>query len=397
MSLVVAKIVGLNICVISDTKLSLAGHEEIRSKQHPKDGVIKTTILNKQQCVSFAGSEYYAEAALKEMEQGGTVDEMQEILFRYHSFSDYQTAFIFCFFEDGPHIVSFENGQMIKLKSAWIGDVEAYTYYQQYYHGDIKESHKRENENIESIAEGSRVEEIRNTPIGPNIKNIKLTINSKVPNEEFSKMAAALDNVIYNHSLPTVGGFRIQVTYDDGMFSYARYTSISNEEIDIIPGEPGRFAWTNASKGSYYVNCAKGFDNYTYTAIHVMEANLGILYIRDKNGLMRPKLCHLDVLDFSDFISQYKLAILISDHHRPPKYYRRAETLFKKEKYFEAIYWLCQAIRFSARNQTAQLYYFLGLSFHNYGRPLTAKLCFEHAIALDPAYEQVLANQKSSE
>jgi hypothetical protein len=148
MSLVVAKIVGSNICVVSDTKLSSSEYEDIRSERHPKDGVIKTTILNKHQCVSFAGSEYYAEAALKEMEQGGSIDEMKEILFRYHFYSDNKTAFIFCFFEEGPHIVSFNNGQMIASKSAWIGDIEAYTYYQQYYHGANGESPKKENANI---------------------------------------------------------------------------------------------------------------------------------------------------------------------------------------------------------------------------------------------------------
>lgn len=282
MSLIVAKIVGSNICIVSDTKLSSADYEDIRSKQHPKDGVIKTTILNKHQCVSFAGSEYYAEAALKEMEQGGSVDGMKEILFRYHAYSDYRTAFIFCFFEGGPHIVTFENGQMIESKSAWIGDIEAYTYFQQFYHGAIKEPPKKENGIKGTNEEGSKIRDKANNPFIPKVSNFKITINSKVPNDEFSKMATAMDNVIYFHSTTTVGGFRIQVTYDEGMFSYARYTSISNEEIDMIPGQPGRFGLSNASKGSYYVNCAKGFDNYSYAAIHVMEANLGILYIRKR-------------------------------------------------------------------------------------------------------------------
>lgn len=42
MSLVVAKIVGSHICIVSDTKLSVSEYEESGSKQHPIDGVIKS-------------------------------------------------------------------------------------------------------------------------------------------------------------------------------------------------------------------------------------------------------------------------------------------------------------------------------------------------------------------
>jgi hypothetical protein len=386
MSLVVAKIVGSNICIVSDTKLS-PRYEDIRNGQHPKSGVIKTTILNKQQCVSFAGSTYFAKKALKEMEHGGTTEEMKEVLFRYHSYSEYKTAFIFCYYDEGPHILRFENGEIIESRTAWIGDIEAYKYYQQYYLGNSSG-------NTESFENVTNDEGITNSVEDLSIKNLKITINSKVPNVEFFNMAISMDNVLYYHSLPTVGGFRVQVTYDDGLFSYARYTSIHNREIDVIPDHPGRFGLCNPAKGSYNVNFANGNDNYTYAALHVLEANLGILYKRKKNGLMCPKLFCLDILDFSDFISQYKLEILVPDHYRTPKYYKHAEMLFKNEEYFEAIHWLCEAIRFSSSNQYALLYYMLGLSFHNCGRPLTASLCFEHAIDLDPTYEQTLANQK---
>jgi hypothetical protein len=380
MSLVVAKIVGSNICVVSDTKLSSA-HEDIRSKQHPKEGVIKTTILNKYQCVSFAGSEYYAEKAFKEMEQGGAIDEVKEILFRYHICSEYNTAFIFCFYEDGPHILCFENGEIIELSTAWIGDIEAYKYYQQYYLGN-KDGNPEDNNN----------ERLINSAEGPSIKNLKITVNSKVPNDEFFKMGIAMDNVLYYHSLPTVGGFRVQVISDDGKFSYARYTSICNQEIDLIPGQPGRFGFSNPAKGSYNVNFAQGYDNYNYAAIHVLEANLGILYTRVLNGLLKPTLYSFDLLDFSDYISQRKLTILISDDQRPALYYHQAKGLFEKEEYFEAIQRLCKAISFTTRSQSAHLYYVLGLCFHNYGRPLTARLCFEHSAALNPVYIQPLIN-----
>jgi hypothetical protein len=377
MSLVVAKIVGSNICVVSDTKLSSV-HEDIRSKQHPKDGVIKTTILNKHQCISFAGSEYYAEKAFKEMEQGGNVDEMKDILFRHHAFSDYKTEFIFCFFETGPHIVVFKGGQILEYTTAWIGDFEAFTYFQEYYHADRTETPQKGNLSITIVGEA------------PDIKNIRMTINSKVPNDDFFKMANAMDHVIFNRSVTTVGGFRIQVTFDDEMFSYARYTNISNETLDVIPGQPGRFGWSNAAKGSYNVNCAKGLDNYNYAAIHVKEANLGILYVRERNGLMRPMLYRMDLLDFSDFICEYSLVIFVSEQDRPPKYYNRAKVLFEKGEYFEAIQWICQAIRFTSRLQAAHLYFVLGLSFHNYGRPLSALLCYEHAAGLDPVFQKVL-------
>lgn len=380
MSLIVARITGPHICIVSDTKLIPSGHEDIGLKHHPGNGIIKSIILNKDQCVCFAGNEYFADAALQEVEQGGHPDDVLEVLHRYHILSEYHTAFIFCFVDHDPQIVSIKDGDVTKGEVAWVGDQKAFELFQEYYHSKDTPISRDS-----PIIPGPR--EV------PTIRNLRMTVNSQVPNDDFSKMSNAMDHVIHYYDVPSVGGFRIQVIHDGNWFAFTRYTNICNDVIEIPKDGTGRFGFSNRAKGSYNVNCAQGYDNYQYAAIHIREADLGILYSRKKGGLMRPVLYHLDLLDFADFIAQYQLLILVADEPRPARYNQRARVLFNKGAYFEAIHWLCQAIRFSQKNNTAYFYFAMGVCFHNHGRPMTAGLCFEHAISLDPQYKAILEQQ----
>jgi hypothetical protein len=50
-----------------------------------------------------------------------------------------------------PCLICFENGQMLECTSAWIGDKEAFSHYQQYYLGAATELSKKGNKNAEIV------------------------------------------------------------------------------------------------------------------------------------------------------------------------------------------------------------------------------------------------------
>lgn len=384
MSLVVARIIDDHICIVSETKLTPPECEDIRLHQDPLNGTIKTVIINSYRAISIAGNMYYAEKALQEVDSDLTDEEILGILFFYHSLSEMKTEFIFCFIDAGAKINVIKNGIVENSTSAWIGDYFAFQYFQRFYNKD-------ETLYEEVIANKQDSVKDDNKEKGQmEMSQFRLTIQTSMFTDFFNRMASAMDDLLYYRPLQTIGGFRVLVTFHEGIFSYQRYSVVCREYMPTSKEKVTHFSWSNPQEGSYLVNFAQGRTNYKYAALHILQANLGILYIRTVNGLMKPRLYKMNHVEFSDLISQFDLLLLVANINRVAEYYQKAKRFFAIGQFQESVRWLVRAINFQNHPKDPHLFYMLGISFFNWGRFCSAQICFEQIRSMDKRYKLIV-------
>lgn len=373
MTLVVARIHRQKLSIVSDTLLTTKSHGNIRLRQRPEDGTIKSIILNQHQCLSFAGNTYYARQALMKINRGAKHASVIETLIHYTKLSSGETDFIFAFYNGSINLCRIKNGEVEFGKNFNIGDTQAIEYFQRYYHKDIEQLNvdKKLFENKE--------------PIDPEYKGIRMSHFRMwiTPHMEdnFSDMSKAMDDVLYFRPVDTVGGFKVHVVFDRGNFVYKRYQAVSNEYM--VPGKAATMGLLNAATGSYYINFAETGYPYSHTGLYIREAKIGIIYCRGNFGLMKPLVLPMTEVDFADLLLGFNSHLLIDPDARPQQYINHSEGYFSKGDNDMARFWLEKAMAHGERSKSAYIYWCLALVFHNMGRPLSSELCFEECVSID--------------
>lgn len=248
MSLVVARQIGQEIRIISDTKMM--SYNTLR--QTPIDGGLKCIVLSPCRCVSFVGNASIAENALAPI-IGGQIMSREEITSRLlacHREVGGETDFLVCETGKGIHIDRIADGLLEKdLSTAWIGDTNAFARYQVSYH-------------IESKTQAFEIEERF---------------------EIASRMSDAFRAVIADPTISSVDDFAITVTshpaQEDG-FRYLPHAAGYGFKTISLTNEPTSLLQTlGVEAGSYNYSVLVPLSaGIGAVAVYIREARLGALF-----------------------------------------------------------------------------------------------------------------------
>jgi len=379
MSLIVARRDENLLSIVSDTKLTHPDHEVKGLKTKASDGVIKTIIVNPDVCVSFAGEIDAAKKALMEIQADCTIDIVIEILKRYHIQSKYQTEFILCFSKPQLIIYKFKNNEYGPVVSAWIGDQKAFSRFQEYMNGNAKPSKKEKKRHQSPLPK----------PGGPKVffKEMNLTMEVSV-SKYISKMSSAMDSVIEEGNVESVGGFKVNVIFKD-KFYYNSYCKNYRGEFAIEGVGSHLIGHGNAQEGAYSINFFGGSSDFKSVAVHIKQGGLGVLYHRVANDLPYPQIFEMDEVDFSDYVSEkYNLFAQFSTQDKAHKFYFEGRKAFDQKDFEKAKSFFDKTVQNSKNKQKAEALFYKGLTLLNLRDVPNASIAFQEAVNIDPGIKQ---------
>jgi hypothetical protein len=250
MSLIVARKYQNNIIIVGDSKITYP----YLDKNNPKDGLVKSVIINAQLCISVAGVVDYGNEALQKIGKGKSKTEVIEILEFFHSKSGNETSFLVCFGNPHYKIIRIDNGVTESVQNGWIGSHPAFEKFQYYYHTP---------DAAKKLFEGLTTFKIHQLPdeFDENGRHI------------YSTMFASMNGVIEDPSILEVGGFIIPIVYEKNSFNYMIYVHMYRKPIDIdaeFPdGKGGIMKFGDAEDGAYCVNFSAS--NREKLALHICK------------------------------------------------------------------------------------------------------------------------------
>lgn len=280
MTLVVARKSGNQLAIVSDTKLS-DYQDALRLKQNPKDGAIKSVIINDNLCVCFSGKIDFAFEALKSIQNDASLNDAIPILLEFHQKSKWDTSFIACEGYPIPKIVFIETGECEETENAWIGDKKAYELFQQY--------------NLKGDSQSG------------NFFSLSYSLhNSENQPKSLESLYKSLNSVIGSSLAPTVKGFCIQVRYANKFFYAPTIDSSIVSNAIILKTGPNIVPITHASPeiGGYTFNFIGADKSNSALAIHLKQGSIGVLYIK-KDNIFKPTIHLANEKDFYDLIQEY--------------------------------------------------------------------------------------------
>lgn len=386
MSLIVVRKAENQLCIVSDTKLSYPDAEIKGLKNQPGEGVVKSVIVNANICISFAGEMHYAAQAITEINSDHSIDQIIECLTRYHIASAHKTEFILCYGNPNLTIYKFKNNEYGPVASAWIGDQRAFNQFQENMNGDAKtkqEKEKRPTKKQDSTFPAT------NKPVF-SVEAMNLSMEASIP-KYFSKMSAAMDQVIEDGNIDSVGGFKVNVIYKE-KFYYNIYTKMYRGQFAIVGQGSHTIGHGGADEGGYSLNFFGASNDYKSLAIHLRQAKLGIVYNRENNGLLFPRLYKMDEVDFIDLVKeQYQLRAVFSTQDRAIKFIGEGRQAFAQNDFAKAKLCFDKAAECTKGKQKAEVLFFKGVTFLNLKDMPNALLVFQEAVLLDPSIQKRIA------
>lgn len=368
MSLIICRKENNSLLIVSDTKLTYPT-DQFPGKQtgHPSDGVIKTVIVNPTLCVSFAGDIEPADEGIKQIQSNDDLTRVLKIL-RDKSNGN-RTDFIVCTSKPEIKIYEIKDTVCREVQSSWIGSFNAFNRFQGYYNNQIQEKKS-----------------------GPS-SFIKIEPVISKGDSSLGKVSSAFDKVIDDSSVPEVDGFKVTVIVEDGTFRYRGYIHnyMGLIELKIDPKMLGKqipLGHGNAGDGSFMVNFFRSNSNHNNVAIHILQGDLGIVYSRTDNGLLRPKIYPMDEVDFVDFTKEkYDLGPTMTTQDPEQKYFSKGDEFFKNNDFTTAIIWFDKILKVERGKMKARAHYAIGICLLNLKRPAEGVTEIQKAITIDPSLQ----------
>ena len=246
MTLIVCRQIKEKIYIVSDSKVT----DKNAVRNNPLSGNLKCLILNPYLSLCFAGNIYYAEKILELFYNNKILNLQQLVLecLKVNIESNNETDFIIASLENGNNMIikiSKKTAQQ-NQQNAWIGNSQAFSKFQEYYHSiksDKKESSKI-NQAFKSVIENERIE---------NVSDFCLSIET-IYQKEIKKYC-----FIYEMSA--------EVSY-----APATITLTNSNQSEIIPfGSP--------EKGAFIALYMRSFNLLKPAiAIHFPEGKFGVLF-----------------------------------------------------------------------------------------------------------------------
>lgn len=372
MSLIVARKENNNIMLVSDTKLSLPNEKSSsadRQKRTPSAGVIKVTIINSKTCVAFAGGEFFAEEAIRKLDFNISLDDILAELLEAHLASNDVTDFIIASGESEARLFEIKKQQCNEVESAWIGSAGAFSVFQASMQGLIKRQ-----------------------KIGFFIE----LIDPGTTTDLFKKMSDAMDDVIDDEKIPEVDGFRVNTVFVGDAFHYRGYThSYRERPINVelplgVTSMEFAIGHPTAEEGGYNINF---FDspNPQYAGLHILQANLAIVYKRENNGLLRPTIItDIDEVDFIDYAEDnYNMGPSMMTQDRKHKCLTAGDVAANNKDFVTALQWYDKALRKCWGKDRAIFYYRRAVTLANLNRMREVPKALQDAINSDSNYQKL--------
>jgi hypothetical protein len=375
MSLIVARKEGNQIAIVSDTKLTYPNHEIKGQKESPKEGILKTIILSTNLCVSFAGEIEHAENALREIENNCNFNEVVEILYKYHKISNHQTEFLVCSANPNPIIHKIKDNESKEVQTSWIGDRDAFNSFQESMMG-TKKGTKSENQNQTKSKAGIVITEM----------DLSFEVDMQV--NLFSKMSSAMDAVIENENIASVGGFKVTVIYKE-KFNFGKYGKLYRGNVELFGNSSHVIGHGSANEGAYSINFIGSSNDYKTVALHVRQGNFGLIYTRKNYGLLRPALFQFDEVDFIDYVKEkYNLLAVFATQDRMEKFLYDAKTSFDKQDFRKSAETFDKAFNEATGKKKAEILFYKGICLLNLKEMTSAMQTFQQSINIDSSFQQ---------
>jgi len=250
MTLVVAKKIGNFIQVASDSKLTSDKHEYDNPYLF---GALKTVIVNKNTCISFAGiiqrgDINYPSIAFEEIYKDNNVSlsKIVDVLKQVHYDSGYEIDFIVGYHKDTlTELLKIQNGIVCRnADSYWIGDIDGFNLFQRHY-----------------------------------LQNISLH-NDITIEDKISLLTDSFDEVVKDGSITSIDGFVVNVFSRNGYFEYMPGINLDIcKKIVIRPNEKRILPYGEASDGSFGIAYFTNEDESPPAiAIFYPQGEMGVLY-----------------------------------------------------------------------------------------------------------------------
>ena len=281
-----------------------------------------------------------------------------------------RTDFIVCTSKPEIKIYEIKDTICTEVQNSWIGSSNAFNRFQGYLNNQIQDKKS-----------------------GPS-SFIKIEPVISKGDTNLGKVSSAFDKVIGDSSVPEVDGFKVTVIVEDGTFRYRGYIHnyIGLIELKIDPKMLGKqipLGHGNAGDGSFMVNFFRSNSNHNNVAIHILQGDLGIVYSRTDNGLLRPKIYQMDEVDFVDFTKEtYDLGPTMTTQDRELKYYNQAREFTKINDFENAIKYFDRVINIEKGKMKALAFYNKGISLLNLKRTKEGVVEIQKAINIDSSLQK---------
>jgi tetratricopeptide (TPR) repeat protein len=349
MSLIVAKKNGSLIYIVSDTKLTFPEDKfPNKSLAAPSDGVIKTTILNPQVCIAFAGEVEPAEAAIQVCRRYDfMVSSIKEHLLNVNNTTAGKTEFILCVGFPEYLIYEIKNMKIIQTNSSWIGSKSAFSIYQE------------------------------------------KALDPQAASKKFDTILdEALDHVLKSSLAPEVNGFRVSVSNDGNFFHYKNYmaTNMPSRTYSLKANQSSVIdIYGTAQEGGYSVSFCENEGRYDLVAIHVRQGEFGVLYEIKEGGLLRPKvISDVDEHEFNDILhSRFGIRPQVAYSSLQNSFLKRGNKSFGAEDYNKAVTLYDMGLKQNENSLRAALLFNKGLALLKLDRVNEACEEFDKAVKID--------------
>lgn len=284
MTLVIVRKVQNSIFIVGDTKLTL---DSIQQKLSATDGVLKTKIVSPSLAISFAGNEYIAHKAVREISERHSPDTVVRILLDAHRSTalDVTADFIVSVAGEERTIYVIKEGEVTSPDFGWIGSYPAFRRFREYELGNRYVTVPPAN--TAKISMISVPEEKGSSVFGYEI---------------YMRMLYAMMNTVEDPEIFDVGGLPVPLAAVAGTFRYFGHTQSRTHPFDIKPGVTEIEFGTAAQGGfSYDLIALKGG---TGVAAYFLQGEFGILFESIDSGFPKPRIVTgLPPLEFEERFS----------------------------------------------------------------------------------------------
>jgi Tetratricopeptide repeat len=360
---------------MADTHLT---DPENGQRSRPLEGLIKTVVLSDKLAVSFAGSLYWAEKALAEVDDArkGAVDVqvLVDILSRVHEMSGRKTDFLIAEAGNTPGLIEVKNGRAHSVVASWLGSWHGFERFQGFATGALLP--KRQPTNTVAF-EVFKVPEASPGEVC----------------ESYSGLVNAMRSVIDDETIPEVGGFVVPVGIHDGRFAYMHYATVLTNPIafDKMPPEFVVHFGT-VEEGGYGFNLiadrtsgAKGM------AVYALQGKYGVAFTPQR-GLLRPTpFTDVSPLEFEEAVASELSLDIACMFTQPEEHCSRALALADAGNIVGALDEADRAIARSAKLPAGHRC--RGVLLARQGRLADALDAFTSALSLAPEHAPTLDNR----
>jgi hypothetical protein len=264
MSLIVARIRGERIALVSDTRVSRPG------EQLPVDqGVIKTCIINGSICVAFSNSPELAERDI--LQFAGRFDELSGFAKTIGYFerssrstgNDYIVAFA-----KPPKIVKICDGHRLETvsRTLWIGDVDAYKAFRKY-----------ESSQHDRIERGRAINAV--------------IFADEIEGSPASDLYSSMRHVLGDRSISSVGGFASVISSRPEGFRYSVYSDMlydwptgRDNDYLLSLNDKWRFGASGENENYSVAQLSPGYVGANCVAFYFVNSQSLFLFFGQQNG-----------------------------------------------------------------------------------------------------------------